>query len=145
LIWTHYLGVGRTASRALQATKTTVIIRSNRMQIPNNGRPPHRRSTCGMYLMAKLIEKISRPATTPDLVVLTLPTRDWCPSKTSRIAPVCIPLSQQDVIDAILHAYEKSNKQQKWEGPSGLGFNIQGYKTSRGGINTAFPVYRRDQ
>ncbi len=54
-------------------------------------------------------------------------------------------LSQQDVIDAILHAYNKSNKQQKWEGPSGLGFNIQGYKTSRGGINTAFPVFRRDQ
>lgn len=54
-------------------------------------------------------------------------------------------LSQQDVIDAILHAYGKSNKQQKWEGPSGLGFNIQGYKTSQGGINTAFPVYRRDQ
>jgi len=54
-------------------------------------------------------------------------------------------LSQQDVIEAILHAYGNSDKQQKWEGPSGLGFNIQGYKTSQGGINTAFPVYRRDQ
>jgi len=54
-------------------------------------------------------------------------------------------MSQQDVIDAILHAYSKSNKQQKWEGPSGLGFNIQGYENNRGNINTAFPVYRRDQ
>jgi len=54
-------------------------------------------------------------------------------------------LTQQEVIEAILHAYDKSNQQQKWEGPSGLGFNIQGYKTNRGGINTAFPVYRRDQ
>lgn len=54
-------------------------------------------------------------------------------------------MSQQDVIDAVLHAFNKSNKQQKWEGPSGLGFNIQGYTTNRGGINTAFPVYLSNQ
>lgn len=54
-------------------------------------------------------------------------------------------LSQQEVIDAILHAFKKSDKGQKWEGPSGLGFNIQGYTTNRGGINTAFPVFRRNQ
>jgi len=54
-------------------------------------------------------------------------------------------MSQQEVIDAILHAFSKSNKQQKWEGPSGLGFTIQGYTTNKGGINTAFPVYRRNQ
>jgi len=54
-------------------------------------------------------------------------------------------LSQQEVIDVILHAFNKSDKQQKWEGPSGLGFNIQGYTTNRGGINTAFPVYRGNQ
>ena len=54
-------------------------------------------------------------------------------------------LSQQEVIKAILHAYSKSSKQQQWEGPSGLGFTIQGYTTNRGGINTAFPLYRRDQ
>jgi len=54
-------------------------------------------------------------------------------------------MSQQEVIDAILHAFSNSEKQQKWEGPSGLGFTIQGYTTNRGGINTAFPLYRRNQ
>ncbi len=54
-------------------------------------------------------------------------------------------LSQNEVIDIILHAYNNSNNKsaQPWQGPSGLGFNIQGYTTQRGGINTAFPVYRR--
>ena len=54
-------------------------------------------------------------------------------------------LSQQEVIDVILHAYSKSRDKNKqpWQGPSGLGFNVQGYTSSRGGINTAFPVYTR--
>lgn len=54
-------------------------------------------------------------------------------------------MSQQDVVDAVLHAYRKSSdkKRQPWQGPSGLGFDIQGYTMSRGDINTAFPVYRR--
>lgn len=56
-------------------------------------------------------------------------------------------MSQSEVVDAILAAYKNSRnqKQQPWQGPSGLGFNIQGYTTSRGGINTAFPVYVRSQ
>jgi len=55
-------------------------------------------------------------------------------------------MSQQDVVDAVLNAYRKSadKKKQPWQGPSGLGFDIQGYTLSKGDINTAFPVFRRD-
>ena len=55
-------------------------------------------------------------------------------------------MSQQQVVDAILKAYNNSSnkKKQPWQGPSGLGFDIQGYTLSKGDINTAFPVYRRD-
>ncbi len=54
-------------------------------------------------------------------------------------------MSRDEVIDVILHAYSESKnpKSQPWQGPSGQGFNIQGYTSSRGGINTAFPVYVR--
>lgn len=53
-------------------------------------------------------------------------------------------LSEQQVIDAILNAYSssKDKKKQPWQGPSGLGFDIQGYTLSKGDINTAFPIYR---
>lgn len=56
-------------------------------------------------------------------------------------------LSQQEVIDLIVHAYSNSKNPQKqpWSGPSGLGFQVQGYTSSRGGINTAFPLYQRNQ
>ena len=54
-------------------------------------------------------------------------------------------MSQNEVVEAILHAYSKSKdpKKQPWSGPSGHGFQIQGYTSSRGGINTAFPIYVR--
>ncbi len=54
-------------------------------------------------------------------------------------------LSKKQVTDAVINAYKKSKnaKKQPWQGPSGLGFQIQGYTSNRGGINTAFPVYRR--
>ena len=54
--------------------------------------------------------------------------------------------SSDQVIEAIIHAYQQSSdkKKQPWQGPSGYGFTIQGYTTSRGGINTAFPVYRNN-
>lgn len=56
-------------------------------------------------------------------------------------------LDRQQVIDAVLHAYRNSDDQraQPFEGPSGLGFTVQGYTSSRGGINTAFPVFVRNQ
>lgn len=55
-------------------------------------------------------------------------------------------LSRDEVIDAVLNAYRNSSDKsaQPFEGPSGLGFSIQGYTSSRGGINTAFPVFVRD-
>lgn len=55
-------------------------------------------------------------------------------------------MSQQEVVNAIVNAYSKRSKNKKtpWEGPSGHGFRIQGYISNRGGINTAFPVYKRN-
>ncbi len=52
-------------------------------------------------------------------------------------------MSSDEVIKAIVHAYSnsKNKNSQPWRGPSGHGFNIEGYTTNRGGINTAFPVY----
>ena len=55
-------------------------------------------------------------------------------------------LSRDEVIDAILNAYHESPAPdaQPFEGPSGLGFPIQGYTSSRGGISTAYPIRARD-
>jgi hypothetical protein len=54
-------------------------------------------------------------------------------------------MSRQEVINAILSAYQHSRDKNKqpWRGPSGKGFDIQGYTLSRGDINTAFPVFER--
>jgi len=56
-------------------------------------------------------------------------------------------MSKQEVIDVILQAYKNSNNKgepnARWQGPSGLGFTVQGYTSSKGGINTAFPLYVR--
>lgn len=56
-------------------------------------------------------------------------------------------MSRDQVIEAILNAYSNSSdpNAQPFEGPSGLGFTIQGYTSNRGGINTAFPVFVSSQ
>lgn len=56
-------------------------------------------------------------------------------------------MSRNEVLDAVLNAYENSGdpQAQPFEGPSGLGFQIQGYTSNKGGINTAFPIYVRGQ
>jgi hypothetical protein len=56
-------------------------------------------------------------------------------------------LSHGEVISAILHAYRNRERSQDapWRGPSGLGFQIQGYTLRDGRINTAYPVYVRDR
>ncbi|MEE9320757.1 MAG: EndoU domain-containing protein [Granulosicoccus sp.] len=56
-------------------------------------------------------------------------------------------LSRDEVIEAVLNAYRNSNdpQAQPFEGPSGLGFRIQGYTSGRGGINTAFPIFVKNQ
>ncbi len=55
-------------------------------------------------------------------------------------------MSRDDVIEAVLNAYNNSSNPsaQPFEGPSGHGFRIQGYTSNRGGINTAFPIYVRN-
>lgn len=55
-------------------------------------------------------------------------------------------MSKDDIVKAVLNAYNNSGDRnaQPWDGPSGLGFRIQGYTSSRGGINTAFPVFVRN-
>ena len=55
-------------------------------------------------------------------------------------------LSREEVVEVILNAYRESPNPdaQPFEGPSGLGFRVQGYTSSRGGINTAFPIYVRN-
>ena len=62
-------------------------------------------------------------------------------SKFSSLFPDA--MTRDEVVDAILNAYRESPnpRAQPFDGPSGLGFRIQGYTTDRGGINTAFPVY----
>jgi len=54
-------------------------------------------------------------------------------------------MSQDEVTQAILAAYKnrKDKRKQPWTGPSGLGFNIQGYTLSGGDINTAYPLYKK--
>jgi hypothetical protein len=53
-------------------------------------------------------------------------------------------MNRQQVIEAVLHAWKQRKKSRgnKWEGPSGRGFTIQGYLNRRGNINTAYPLYR---
>jgi len=55
-------------------------------------------------------------------------------------------MSTDDVISAVMNAYRESANPnaQPFEGPSGLGFRIQGYTSNRGGINTAYPIYVRN-
>ncbi len=52
-------------------------------------------------------------------------------------------LSRREVIDAVLQAFEKrtGRRGEKFRGPSGLGFTIEGY-FQNGRINTAWPVFQ---
>lgn len=70
--------------------------------------------------------------------------RHWL-SKQSTFFPD--RMTRAEVIQAILNAYQHrtSGKSVKFSGPSGKGFTIEGYLLTDGRINTAFPVYRRDQ
>lgn len=54
-------------------------------------------------------------------------------------------MSRDEVVAAILHAWEERRDLGggKFQGPSGEGFTIEGYTLDGGGINTAYPIYRR--
>ena len=53
-------------------------------------------------------------------------------------------LDREAVITAVLNAFQKrSGGGEKFRGPSGQGFTIEGY-FQNGRINTAYPIYTRD-
>lgn len=55
-------------------------------------------------------------------------------------------LSQHQVVQLILAAYEDGGGGPRWEGRSGAGFRVQGYEIEIEGetrINTAYPLYQR--
>ncbi len=56
-------------------------------------------------------------------------------------------MKPKEVIKAILHAYKhrEKGKSRPWRGPSGHGFQIEGYLLRNGRINTAYPIYVRDR
>ena len=62
--------------------------------------------------------------------------------KTSTFYPDA--LSRRDVVRAILHAYGRrtTGGAEKFRGPSGRGFTIEGYYQN-GRINTAWPIFQR--
>ena len=63
--------------------------------------------------------------------------------KTSTFYPD--DLSRDEVVAAILHAWEERRDLggDKFQGPSGKGFTIEGYTLDDSGINTAYPIYKR--
>lgn len=56
-------------------------------------------------------------------------------------------LSKLQVVKVILNAYRNNllNSNRKWRGPSGLGFEIEGYILKDGRIITAYPLYKDRQ
>lgn len=72
----------------------------------------------------------------------TAPGGNWL-KKTSTFYPDS--LSRDEVVAAILHAWEERRDLggDKFQGPSGEGFTIEGYTLEDGGINTAYPLYKR--
>lgn len=54
-------------------------------------------------------------------------------------------MSRDEVVAAILHAWEERRDLggDKFQGPSGEGFTIEGYTLDDGRINTAYPIYKR--
>jgi hypothetical protein len=77
-------------------------------------------------------------------VEILAPGRRWL-SKQSTFFPD--KMTRGEVVQAIVHAYQHrtTGNSVKFSGPSGKGFTIEGYLLTDGRINTAFPVYRRDQ
>lgn len=63
--------------------------------------------------------------------------------KTSTFYPDS--LSREEVVAAILHAWNDRRDLGggKFQGDSGEGFTIEGYTLDDGGINTAYPIYKR--
>lgn len=56
-------------------------------------------------------------------------------------------LKRKQLIKAIIHAFNNNTQQghRKWQGPSGLGFSIAGYRIKGNRIVTAYPLYEADE
>ncbi|HEX6862319.1 MAG TPA: EndoU domain-containing protein [Thermoanaerobaculia bacterium] len=65
--------------------------------------------------------------------------------KTSTFYPDS--MDRDEVVAAILNAWEERRDLGggKFQGPSGEGFTIEGYTLDDGGINTAYPIYKRSE
>ena len=63
----------------------------------------------------------------------------WLPKRSTFFPDT---MDRQTVLAAILHAYQHrtSSDADKFRGPSGHGFTIEGYLLPNGAINTAYPI-----
>lgn len=101
---------------------------------PNGEDPPN----------AKVVRVQSRP-NKAGVYTATIAIRDGGQWKEKYSTFFPDRMNQDQVTKAILSAYNnrKDKRKQPWTGPSGLGFNIQGYTLSGGDINTAYPIYKK--
>ncbi len=93
---------------------------------------------------AGLHERIQGP-NRKDVYMARIWVREKDKAKISTIFPDS--MKKDDVINAILHAFNNKTyfKAYKFVGPSGRGFNIEGFVLDNGDINTAYPVYREER
>jgi hypothetical protein len=98
----------------------------------------------GMARVTSVIDPPNKAGVYNARIEILASGRRWL-SKQSTFFPD--KMTRGQVIQAVLHAYQHktSGNSVKFSGPSGKGFTIQGYLLTDGRINTAFPVYRRDQ
>jgi hypothetical protein len=107
--------------------------------------------------MAKLDQRISGPnqvgVYTGRVEILDRATQHWKVKSLSSFFPD--RLGRNEILSVILKAYAqgKVDNRGKWRGASGLGFTIEGWLCPKGGrptcpegaINTAYPIYKKDE
>jgi hypothetical protein len=115
-------------------------------EINKNGKPVGFHSRPGSVdpADAGLHERIQGP-NRKDVYMARIWVRGKDKSKISTFFPDS--MKKDDVINAILNAFNNktSFKAYKFTGPSGRGFNIEGFVLDNGDINTAYPVYREER
>ena len=128
-------------------TKPSINIRHVfRGEINRRGKPVGFHSTVGQPKNAQVNRIRSKPNTdgiyVAEVAIRRNAEASW-QTKTSSMFPD--KMNKEDVIGAILQAYNNSKKGTKFRGQSGLGFTIEGYLTQdRKRINTAYPIYTRE-
>ncbi len=119
-------------------------------EINRRGKPTgfHAKTKGQIPKNAKLLKIKSRPnqagVYTAQVGIYDKRSRQW-KEKFSTMYPD--EMGPADIIKAVLHAYKnrKQGESQPWRGPSGHGFPIEGYLLNDGRINTAYPIYIRNQ